>query len=338
MVDVEAVVKAFQDVAEKKVDHSWVKPYSPNKDTEGVHQFLFFLKPEATAAYDGVKVREVLDLATKTLSSAGVEFGAIRVLGGDYLEKHSLMVEHYGVISKISKEGVSAISDQAKEKLNTDFKDLLGAGAEVLGGHQFLNQQPQFNAFSLLVLNDNLGTKRLAGGTYAMQIKVLGKPYILLNPFHAYQLVPYTTSGHAIIAFEGLSKLPWADLRQKVCGATDPKAAEAGSIRNLFLQNREALGLGDVDKGTNGVHMSAGPLEGMVELQRFFTDHEASTQKISFDNLAFGSLLLHTGVKPERVAELAQNIDLSLEGKNVSSFDATEEKDAVESAKLLAAL
>jgi len=299
---------------------------------------LFFLKPEATAAYDGVKVREVVELATKTLAAAGVDFGAIRVLGGDYLEKHSLMVEHYGVISKISKEGVSAISDQAKEKLNADFKDLLAAGAEVLGGHQFLKAQPQFNAYSLLALNDNLGTKRLAGGTYAMQIKVLGKPYILLNPFHAYQLVPYTTSGHAIIAIEGLSKLSWADLRGKVCGVTDPKAAEAGSIRNLFLQNREALGLGDVDRGTNGVHMSAGPLEGMVELQRFFTDHEASSEKLAFDALAFGNLLLHSGVKAERVAELAQNPDLSVEGKNVSAFDATEEKDAADAAKILAAL
>jgi hypothetical protein len=25
-------------------------------------------------------------------------------------------------------------------------------------------------------------------GTYAMKIKVLGKPVIILNPFHAYQL------------------------------------------------------------------------------------------------------------------------------------------------------
>jgi len=50
-------------------------------------------------------------------------------------------------------------------------------------------------------MQDNLGTKRLAGGTYAMQLKVLGKPYILLNPFHAYQLVPYTTSGTFVIYY-----------------------------------------------------------------------------------------------------------------------------------------
>jgi len=38
------------------------------------------------------------------------------------------------------------------------------------------------------------------------------------------------------------------------------------------------------------------------------------------------------------VTELAENPDLTVEGKNVSAFDATEEKDAAESAKLLAAL
>jgi nucleoside diphosphate kinase len=41
-------------------------------------------------------------------------------------------------------------------------------------------------------------------------------------------------------------------LRQKVCGATDPKAAEPGSLRNLLLLNKESLGLVEVDKGSNG--------------------------------------------------------------------------------------
>jgi hypothetical protein len=121
-------------------------------------------------------------------------------------------VEHYGVISKISKEGVSAISEQAKEKLESEFKDALAAGAKVLGGNQFLAEQSAFNAFSLLVLNDNLGTKRLAGGTYAMRVNVQGKPYIVLNPFHAYQLVPFTTVGNALIAFEGICSVPWYGL------------------------------------------------------------------------------------------------------------------------------
>jgi hypothetical protein len=49
--------------------------------------------------------------------------GAVRVLGGPYLDKHNIMVEHYGVISKISKEGYEIISDAAKEKLAKDFAE-----------------------------------------------------------------------------------------------------------------------------------------------------------------------------------------------------------------------
>jgi len=284
-----------------------------------------------------VNVKAILELVEKVFHQNDILIKSTRVLGGGYLDHNGIMVEHYGVISKISKEGVSAISEQAKEKLETDYKESLAAGAKVLGGNQFLAQHPQFSAFSLLVLNDNIGTKRLAGGTYAMQVKVLGAPYILLNPFHAYQLVPYTTVGNAVIAFECFSEKPWEFLRQKVCGATDPKAAEEGSLRNLFLANKASLGLAEVDKGTNGIHMSAGALEGMVELARFFSDHD-SGNRITYDQTAFGSLLLSKGLSLERVIALAKNPILSIESKAVSAFDATEEKDASNAASLLAAL
>jgi len=200
-----------------------------------------------------------------------------------------------------------------------------------------LKEQPLISPYSLIIMNDNIGTTRLAGGTYLMQIKLFGKPYLLLNPFHAYQLVPYTTSGHAIIAFECLSKLSWEHLRNKICGVTDPKLAAEGSLRNLFLNAKDTLGLGDVDKGSNGVHMSAGPLEGMVELQRFLTDHEVSHEKLGFEQLAFGALLAKS-LSLDRIKELGTNPVLSIEGKNVSAFDATEEKDAEEAAAILAKL
>lgn len=106
----------------------------------------------------------VVELALKTLADFGVEVGSVRVLSGDYLDKHNLMGQHYGVISAISREGVSVISEQAKKNLDEKFKADIEAGASVLGGHQFLAKEPGFNAFSLSVLNDNLGTTRLAGG------------------------------------------------------------------------------------------------------------------------------------------------------------------------------
>jgi len=301
-----------------------VKPYeAPQPET---NQFIFFLKPEATAAQEGVHVEKVVELATKSLKEAGVELGAIRVIGGPYLDKHNIMVQHYGVISKISKEGESAISDQAREVLKTykTFTEYLQAKAEVIGGHDFLKRFDKFTPFSLLVLNDNVGTTRLAGGTYAMKVKVLGKPFIVLNPFHAYQVVPYTTAGNAIIVVEGRSKKSWAELRQKLSGVTDPAAAEEGSIRNLFLKNKNDLGLKDVDKGSNGIHLSAGPLEGMVELQRFFTDHD-SGKEVALSSTAFGIHLLSKGLSEADLKKVADNPDVNKDGKKVSLFDLTEE-------------
>jgi len=334
-MSVSEIIAAFEKVtAEHSSTHSvWVKPYQA-ASSASINQFVFFLKPEVTAAKEGVKVADCLELALNTLTSAGVHIGAIRVIGGPYLDKNDIMVQHYGVISKISKEGLAAISESAREVLYEKFADELKAGAEVLGGHQFLAKFKQFNPFSLLVVNDNLGTTRLAGGTYVMKIKVLGKLYLVLNPFHSFQLVPYTTPGNAIIVFEGLSSLPWADLRNNLTGVTDPSAALPGSIRNKFLTNKVALGLKDVDKGTNGVHLSAGPLEGLVELKRFFSDHDSGVH-LSYTSLAFGAYLQQKGSSVEHVDKLASNPDAIDNGKKTSLFDLTEEKSYDEAATAL---
>jgi len=244
------------------------------------------------------------------------------------------MVQHYGVISKISKEGLPAISEAAKTVLHEKFADELKAGAEVLGGHEFLARFKQFNPFTLLVVNDNLGTTRLAGGTYLMKIKVLGKLYLVLNPFHSFQLVPYTSPGNAIIVFEGLSHLSWDDLRNKLAGVTDPSNAQAGSVRNLYLQNKASLGLKDVDKGSNGLHLSAGPLEGLVELRRFFSDHDTKNQ-VPYTSFAFGAYLKTKGVSDEAIAKFASNPDIIKDGKKTSLFDLTEEKSFDAAAELL---
>jgi len=177
-----------------------------------------------------------------------------------------------------------------------------------------------------------LGTTRLGGGTYAFKLQVLGTNYIVLNPFHPYQLVPYTTPGHAIIVLEGKSTIPWQDLRNLVCGVTDPTAAAKGSIRQILLEKKDQYGLSDVNKSTNGCHMSAGPLEALVELKRFF--------EIKDNNIThFGHQLSEHGVTPEKAIHVATNPDLTINNKNISAFDATEELDSeAAAAKLAAAL
>jgi len=301
-----------------------VKEFSKTADKTGNHQLVFFIKPDLTST-PGAKFDTILPAVLDILSKNSVELGGISVLSGDYLQDTNIMTQHYGVIASISQNGESAISAVAKQALSEKFADF--PGAEVLGGLQFLKRFPEFNAYSLCVLNDNLGTTRLAGGTYAMKVKVMGKPFIVLNPFSPYQLVPYTSSGHSIVVFEILSKEPWAKLRSSVCGVTDPKDAEEGSIRKTLLNNKGDYGLKEVDKSANGVHMSAGPLEGMVELQRFF--------KLEASETVFGQALAKAGFTDANIAALAANPTLDVDGKKVSAFDLTEEKDVTEAVELL---
>jgi len=300
-------------------------PYTPTQpDT---NQFLFFLKPEATTA----NVEYILKLSLDVLAKAGVKFGAVRVVGGPYLDAHNIMVEHYGVISKISKEGHSIISDAAKAKLNETFQKEIETAGLPLGGHQWLAQNPDFTPLALTTINDNIGTTRLAGGTYLLKFNLLGKLQLVLNPFHAYQLVPFIKKGNALIVFECSSSQSWEDLRSKLCGATNPEKAEAGSIRSELLKNKEATGMVAVNMSANGVHMSAGPLEGLVELQRFFSDGK----KADLKSFAFGAHLSSLGLSDAQIENLAENPNLPHEGKTESVFDMTEEKSHAESGQIL---
>jgi hypothetical protein len=329
--EIASIKTAFDKVTAKDstVDSVWVVPPTPFASADE-NQFLFFLKPEATTA----NVEYILDLSLKTLANAGVSFGAVRVVGGPYLDKHNIMVQHYGVISKISKEGYDIISDAAKEKLNKDFAAEVADAGLPLGGHQWLAKNPDFSPLALTTINDNIGTTRLAGGTYLCKFKLLGKTQLVLNPFHAYQLVPFVAKGNALIVFECRSKTSWDDLRTKLCGATDPSKAEAGSIRSELLKNKEKTGMTAVNSGSNGVHMSAGPLEGLVELQRFLSDWESGST-VDLTSLAFGAHLVSLGLTAEQVKKLAANPNVKNGDKNESVFDLTEEKSAVESGQIL---
>lgn len=312
---------------------TWIQPYTPPTDA-ALHQFVLFLKPEATAAHDGVDVRAVLNLVFEKLDAFGVSVHAARALPAEYLDTHAILDNHYGVINAISKNGAAALTDDANRKLNEIFRDDLAEGARIMGGHQFLSGNKDFSPLALTTLNDNIGTTKLGGGSYAMRLNVLGQKYVLLNPFHPYQLVPFTTPGHAILVFECRATRDWADLRQQLTGATNPAKAAPGSIRAELLKQQETLGMKEVNQGANGIHLSAGPLEGMVELQRFFTDHDTE-QPLAWDDTAFGRALANKGCKPAEIAELAKNPGLSRDGKTVSAFDLTEEVNSTEALERL---
>jgi hypothetical protein len=304
----------------------WIRPYVKG-DTCGGHQFVLFLKPEVTAMHLGVDTPAITKMVLERLTSFEVSVHAMRALPASYLATHHLMDQHYGVINAISQQGEAALTPAAREKLHQEFSEEIEAGARVLGGHQFLDVHPDFSPLALSVFNDNVGTTKLGGGSYCMKLDILGSVYLLLNPFHAYQLVPYTTGSNAILVFECRSSRDWADLRSNLTGTTNPATAAEGSIRAELLARQEEFNLPAVNQGTNGVHLSAGPLEGMVELQRFFTDHETG-EALSWSDTHFGDSLMQQGKTGEEICILAQNPSITWNGTTGSAFDLTEELNA----------
>src|SRR5947209_7649770 len=131
------LVRTLIDVIrERPAGTRWVRPYSGEGD-ETTNQFVVFLKPEALAGQEGVRVEEIVKLFSQALGRWNVQVGAVRFLASDYLGRHEVMDQHYGVINAISKRGIDAISTTARRVLDETFAGDLQAGAEVLGGHQF---------------------------------------------------------------------------------------------------------------------------------------------------------------------------------------------------------
>jgi len=90
----------------------------------------------------------------------------------------------------------------------------------------------------------------------------------------------------------------------------------------------------EVNLSSNGCHMSAGPLEGLVELKRFLSDLDAG-KTVDYTSLAFGEHLKSVGFSNDDINHLATNPNATYEGKTESVFDMTEEKSHAESAQIL---
>lgn len=299
----------------------------------GKHEFLFFIKPEIFEPGAPVKTEEVLDLMLAKIAEAGLSVSSMRMLGASYLEKYNIIAQHYGVISRLANDPMSNLSEAARTAFEKEFGSPVEKG-NVLGGMQFLARFPEFNSDSLDILWQNVPFRKLAGGTYCGPVKVDAVTFHVVNGFHAKQLAHFIAKGRCILVFTLVGDLAWSEARNSFLGATDPSKAKPGSIRRILLERKAEYGLKIVAPSHNGAHLSAGPVEGLVELIRYNTDFAAG-KDISIEEFAFGKTLSARFSKAS-VEKILANADLSVDGKKVSVFDLTEEKDADEAVELLA--
>lgn len=296
------------------------------------NEFLFFIKPEITLNDASVKLDAILSLIFEKIELFNMDVKNIRIINASYLEKHNIIAQHYGVINKLSKKLKEYITQEAKE----NFYNLFGEDfekVEVLGSLEFLDKYPEFTPTGLSYLWQNAPTEKLAGGTYAQKLSLDGKSVYLINGFHPRQLEHFIAEDRIIVTMTLVSDTDWAVARNSFIGKTNPADAETGSTRNELLKNKNAFGLQSVSSTWNGVHLSAGPVEGLVELMRYNSDYEGGTVQSAKDYV-FGRLLI--GELDEKKAEkIIKNAVIDYQGKKESIFDLTEEMNADECLQLL---
>ena len=311
---------------------SFEEIYNNPKAKIGKNEFLFFIKPEILVKSDKIQLGKILNLIAKKIESFSFNIHNIKILSANYLDQHNIIAQHYGVINKIASNATANMSVIAKEK----FKEFTGKSIDevkVLGGSEFIEQFPHFNAYSLDFLWQNLENKKLAGGTYFETIKVDDEIVYVINGFHPRQLKHFTEVGRSIVVMTLSSDISWTEARSNFIGATNPNNANQGSLRREFLDNKEALGLAEVSQGVNGVHLSAGPIEALIELKRYNSNFANNSQIKKFSDYSFGKTLQENF--KGQFDNIVNNINITVDGIATSIFDLTEEKNSDESIEIL---
>ncbi|HEX4959979.1 MAG TPA: hypothetical protein VF173_04005 [Thermoanaerobaculia bacterium] len=298
------------------------------------NEFLFFLKPELTDVAGSKAAPEVLNLVLSKIAGCGLEPFAIRVLPSGYLAKHKLLEQHYGVINRLAHDPRTALTASSRATFEQHYGVPLEQ-ANVLGGFEFLARFPEYTSATLDKLWMAEKSTKLGAGTYCRPVQAQGETVYLINGFHPSQIEHYTKPGRSIVVFALRGPLNWSKARNELVGATDPSRAQPESIRGTLLARSVALGIGEISQAVNGVHLSAGPVEGLIELGRYLLDQEALRSSLQWiGRYSFGRAL-QASFEPAEISAILANVTVPWSGSSQSIYELTEEKEPRDAILLL---
>lgn len=289
---------------------------------------LVFIKPHAVT--DGF-----IDFVEKFLGEHHVRLSEPRRIGADEIGKGGIVDKHYFAIARTAVFTTPReynIGEGAKDK----FREAFGLSWEdaLEQGRVFnsVEMQEKLGKISGIELNEIWQAEpqvKMAPGLYAGHFR--GKDLYCINGFYPGQREVFTSEGAEVILYEGRfepGELDWEDFRQAVIGATNPEKAAPGSLRNQLLERFIEFGLTSRPvMSQNGVHASAGPLEGLRERMVWLDADPAE------DPFADG--LLSGGMSRERFDELLENPVISLGAETGPVFDLTEDLNSGEALEKL---
>lgn len=291
---------------------------------------LVFIKPHAMT-------ERTIRFTEEFLDRYGLAVTARGVLTAERIDTDGIIDRHYFAIASTA-VGTSpasyTVSDEAKKRFADAFgegwDEALAAGT-IRNAKELLEERSLESGRKLQELWDAGTHTKLGPGFYAGKLKEGGR--YVINGFYPAMREKFTESGGRVgwyaVEFEP-SSLSWKKFRGEVIGATDPAKAAEGSLRNELLRRYRELGQSVTPSvGDNGVHASAGPIEGLRELS-VWTGAEAMEQELA-------RALFDRGMTRQTLSGLLENGPVTIDGKTGPVFDLTEDIDADEAVRLLTA-
>lgn len=313
----------YQDNAQTPINKEL---FAQNTD-DSTNEFLFFIKPELTLQDDKIDFKSISNLISDKIKEFNLSIKNIRFVNAAYLKKHQIINQHYGVIDQISGNCRKYVNQEAKDKFKEIYNDDFDT-ANVYGSKEFLKEYKFLTPTGLSFAWQNSVLKKLAGGTYSQKHTFDGNTVYIINGFHPRQLEYFTSPGRAIIVMTLTGDTSWTKARSEFIGKTNPLDSVDGCIRKELALNKEKFGLVNIDSTWNGVHLSAGPIEGLIELMRYNSDFENNICQTPLNYKLGQQLISEFGA--DKTNAILSNPIVKYEGKMQSVFDLSEEMNTDE--------
>ncbi|MER5812190.1 hypothetical protein ABT143_29095 [Streptomyces sp. NPDC002033] len=289
---------------------------APGSVPDGGSHFTVLVKPEVLTPE---ATAEALAQTLRVLGADGVRvLRCVLTPAADFAVRGHLHL-HYPRLHRVAADGPPALTSGARRELAA-LTAACGA-EEALGALDAMSRDPELTPLALEERCRKAGIHKLGSGSYASVTELHGRTVAVLNGFLPALAGGYADPGALVALLECHSVREIADLREHLLGALDPAAADPASLRGA-LADRIARQHGiPLSEGRNGVHLSAGHLEGMFQAWRHF----AAPDGLGIDSTPLGRALAGAGVPLAAVRHLATDPDLAGDrGGTLAPHGATE--------------
>lgn len=299
--------------------------------SEKRNELLFFMKPGFFLLDTFSHRKEVLRLVLQKLEEFDIELSGAALVNGAILDQAQIMDRHYGYINKVSKNASKMIGPEELEGFHLMMPDFHEDHALILGGHEFLERYPSYNAQSLNALWMTHPSHKLRSGFYYHDYLVDGQYVVLVNGFHPSQLFHFTDPEHKILVGLLHSDADWRSLKENFAGDTYPRKADPNSIRGTLFHEQDKYGTQHIGIANNFIHLSAGPFEGFFELENFLSN--IGDVHFHLEDTRLAMVMREKGLGMDDYHAVLSNPEAVVDGNETDLFTYTENfnsRDAVD--------